>query len=74
MNALEESLKWKLEAQNRKQSEFLAQMDERITHNKRVTDAITDQCHSEFAGIKNQIVEVTADVLIQVQNQLLPQV
>ena len=30
MNALEESLKWKVEAQNRKQSEMLAQMEDRI--------------------------------------------
>ena len=64
MNALEESLKWKIEAHTRKQNEFLAQIDERISQNKRVIDAITDQCHSEFNGLKNQIVEVTADVLV----------
>ena len=42
MNALEESLKWKIEAHTRKQNEFLAQIDERISQNKRVIDAITD--------------------------------
>ena len=68
MNALEESMKWKIEAQSRKQSEMLAQMEERIQQNKRTSDAITDLCHNEFNDIKSQIVEITADVLVQVQN------
>ena len=33
---------------------------------------MTDQYQTEFNGIKNQIVEITADVLVQVQDQLLP--
>ena len=64
LNAVEESVKWKIEAQNRKQNEWTAQIEERISQNKRFIDSITEQCHNEFNGIKTQIVEVTADVLV----------
>ena len=68
MKALEESLKWKVEAETRKQSEMIAQIEERLSQNKRVFESMTDQYQNEFNGIKNQIVEITADVLVQVQD------
>ena len=42
MKALEESLKWKVEAETRKQSEMIAQIEERLSQNKRVFESMTD--------------------------------
>ena len=42
MQALEESLKWKVEAETRKQSEMIAQIEERLSQNKRVFESMTD--------------------------------
>lgn len=43
IKALEESLKWKVEAESRKQGEVIAQIEERLSQNKRVFESMTDQ-------------------------------
>ena len=69
---IEEALKWKLEASNRKLVDRVAYLEERTAQSKKLIEIITNECHTEFQDIKNQIVEVTTDVLSSVQDELLP--
>jgi hypothetical protein len=49
---IEEALKWKLEAANRKLIDRVATLEERHQQSKRMLDIVTNECHEEFADMK----------------------
>ena len=71
---VEDVLKWKLEASNRKLNDRVASLEEKQHQQRRMVEVVTNECHDEFQLIKSQILDITTDVLTQVQEQLLPQV
>ena len=72
IEVVEEALKWRLEANNRKQQEIIDSLAEKVTEQKRTIDLISNESSTEFLELKNQIVEAASDVLLQVQDNLMP--
>ena len=64
IEVVEEALKWRLEANNRKQAEVIESLVEKVGEQKRTVDMITNESSSEFLELKNQIVEAASDVLL----------
>ena len=64
IEVVEEALKWRLEANNRKQKEIIDSLEEKVTEQKRTIDIISNESSSEFLELKNQIVEAASDVLL----------
>jgi hypothetical protein len=60
---IDDAVKWKLESETRKILDRIAFIEDRSAHNKRMTELITNECHTEFNDLKNQIVQMTTDVL-----------
>jgi hypothetical protein len=65
---IEEQLKWKMEAHNRKITDRVQTLEERQMQTKKMLDIVTNECHEEFQLIKTQMIEVTTDILHQVQD------
>ena len=63
---VEEALKWRFQAQERKLNEQVMQLEEREGKMRRDFKDLNQECHGEFMEIRNQIVEVTSEVLVQV--------
>ena len=72
IEVVEEALKWRLEANNRKQQEIIDSMGEKVAEQKRTVDLLSNESSTEFLELKNQIVEAASDVLLQVQDNLMP--
>lgn len=72
IEVVEEALKWRLEANNRKQAELMEELVEKTTANKKHIEVLQNASNNEFIEIKNQIVEAVADILTQVQDNVLP--
>ena len=66
IDIVEEALKWRLEANNKKQAELIDDVHEKVTEQKRMMDLMTTESNNEFLELKNQIVEAAQDVLLQV--------
>lgn len=73
IEVVEEALKWRLEANNKKQNELMEGLIEKVNENKRLVDVLSGDNGAEILEVKNQIVEAVSDVLLQVQDNLLPQ-
>lgn len=66
IEVVEEALKWRLEANNKKQNEIVDEVQEKVLEQKRGFEVLSAECNTEFMEIKNQIVEAASDVLLQV--------
>lgn len=66
IDIVEESLKWRLEANNKKQAEVMEDLVEKVGQQKRQAELISTESTNEFLELKNQIVETASDVLLQV--------
>lgn len=73
IEVVEEALKWRLEANNKKQNELMGGLIDKVNENKRLVDVLSGDNGAEILEVKNQIVEAVSDVLLQVQDNLLPQ-
>ena len=69
---VEEALKWRLEASQKRQQELIAEVTEKIAENKQAFQVLSSESNTEFISLKGQIVETAADVLRQVQDKMLP--
>lgn len=56
IDVVEEALKWRLEANNKKTQEQLDDFEQKLGQNKRILDMLSEEVGSEIAEIKNQIV------------------
>ena len=63
---VEQALKWRLEANNKKQAEAMEDLIEKVGQQKRQYELISTESTNEFMELKNQIVETASDVLLQV--------
>lgn len=45
---IEEQLKWKMEAHNRKITDRVQTLEERQMQTKKMLDIVTNECHEEF--------------------------
>jgi len=57
-----------MEAHNRKITDRVQTLEERQMQTKKMLDIVTNECHEEFQLIKTQMIEVTTDILHQVQD------
>ena len=64
IEVVEEALKWRLEANNRKQLELMDELIEKVGEQKRFIEVLSAESNTEFMEIKNQIVEAASDVLL----------
>ena len=69
---VESAMKWRLEANNKKQLEVMEELAEKVRKNKHLVDMVASDNNAELLEVKNQIVEAVADVLQQVQDNLMP--
>ena len=53
IEVVEEALKWRLEANNRKQQEIIDSLAEKVTEQKRTIDLISNESSTEFLELKN---------------------
>ena len=64
IEVVEEALKWRLEAYNRKQAEIMDDLVEKITQQKTAVDMLQNDSNTEIIELKNQIVDAASDVLL----------
>ena len=64
IEVVEEALKWRLEANNKKQSEIMENLVDKVNENKRLVDMLSSDNSAEILEVKNQIVEAVSDVLL----------
>lgn len=53
IEVVEEALKWRLEANNKKQSEVVDDVREKVLEQKRGFEVLSAECNTEFMEIKN---------------------
>lgn len=71
-NKIEDLVKWRIEAYTRKINERLQENESKTSFVQKHLNLITDECHSEFQSLKSMIIQVTGEVLEQVQTSILP--
>lgn len=64
IEVVEEALKWRLEANNKKQNELMDGLIDKVNENKRLVDVLSGDNGAEILEVKNQIVEAVSDVLL----------
>ena len=64
IEVVEEALKWRLEANNKKQDEVIGELVELVNENKRHIVGLSGNQNTELSEVKNSIVEAVSDVLL----------
>lgn len=72
IEVVEDALKWRLEAHDKKNQEFFDQVTDKIGHYRRAFEVLSSETAQEFASLKAQMVETSGEVLLKVQDSMLP--
>ena len=72
VEVVEEALKWRLEAQSKKTKEFFNELSDNVGHYRRAFEVLSNETATEFTQIKESVVDVSAEVLMQVKDTMLP--
>ena len=63
---VEEALKWRIQAQDRKVAERMSVLEDKISQNKESIQKIETLGHTDLNELKNQLIDVSSEVLLQV--------
>lgn len=69
---IEEVIKWKLEAHQRKLTDRIQQAESKQQTLQRNIDSLQEEYNGDFLALKSLLPKVTSDVLSQVQTSILP--